>query len=70
MIRIEIRNSTGVERSISEFAERRMIATKEDRNLAQLCEMLLRGAAASYKEEGHAYLLRLLSRQKKEASSE
>jgi hypothetical protein len=46
------------------------IATKEGRSLAQLCEILLRGAAASYKEEGHAYLHRLLSRQKKEASSE
>jgi hypothetical protein len=46
------------------------IATKEGRSLAQLCEILLRGAAASYKEEGHAYLHRLISRQKKEASSE
>jgi hypothetical protein len=46
------------------------IATKEGRSLAQLCEILLRGAAASYKEEGHAYLQRLLSRQKKESSSE
>jgi hypothetical protein len=46
------------------------IATKEGRSLAQLCEILLRGAAASYKEEGHAYLLRLVSRQKKESSSE
>jgi hypothetical protein len=46
------------------------IATKEGRSLAQLCEILLRGAAASYKEEGHAYLLRLLSRQKKEGPSE
>jgi hypothetical protein len=46
------------------------IATKEGRSLAQLCEILLRGAAASYKEEGHAYLLRLVSRQKKEGSSE
>jgi hypothetical protein len=44
------------------------IATKEGRSLAQLCEILLRGAAASYKEEGHPYLLRLLSRQKKEPS--
>jgi hypothetical protein len=42
------------------------IATKEGRSLAQLCEILLKGAAASYKEEGHAYLQRLLSRQKKE----
>jgi hypothetical protein len=46
------------------------IATKEGRSLAQLCEILLRGAATSYKEEGHAYLHRLLSRQKKEGSTE
>jgi hypothetical protein len=46
------------------------IAMKEGRSLAQLCEILLRGAAASYKEEGHAYLQRLLSRQKKDTSSE
>jgi hypothetical protein len=46
------------------------IATKEGRSLAQLCEILLRGAAASYKEEGHAYLQRLLSRQKKDSPSE
>jgi hypothetical protein len=46
------------------------IATKEGRSLAQLCEIFLRGAAASYKEEGHAYLQRLVSRQKKDGSSE
>jgi hypothetical protein len=44
------------------------IATKEGRSLAQLCEILLRGAAASYKEEGHTYLQRLLTRHKKEPS--
>jgi hypothetical protein len=42
------------------------IAKKEGRSLAQLCEILLRGAAASYKDEGPPYLVRLLSRQKKE----
>jgi hypothetical protein len=46
------------------------IATKEGRSLAQLCEIFLRSAAASYKEEGHGYLHRLLPRQKKEDSSE
>jgi hypothetical protein len=46
------------------------IATKEGRSLAQLCEILLRGAAASYKEEGHSYLQRLLSRQKKESQQD
>jgi hypothetical protein len=44
------------------------IAKKEGRSLAQLCEILLRGAAVSYKEEGPAYLQRLLSHQKKESS--
>lgn len=44
------------------------IARKEGRSLAQLCEILLRGAAVSYKEEGPAYLQRLLSRQKKDLS--
>ncbi len=44
------------------------IAKKEGRSLAQLCEILLRGAATSYKEEGPAYLQRLLSHQRKEPS--
>jgi hypothetical protein len=44
------------------------IARKEGRSLAQLCEILLRGSAALYKEEGPAYLQRLLFRQKKEPS--
>jgi hypothetical protein len=43
------------------------IAKKEGRSLAQLCEIILRGAAGSYKDEGPAYLQRLLSRQKKDS---
>jgi hypothetical protein len=46
------------------------IAKKEGRSLAQLCEILLRGGAATYQEEGPKYLQRLLSRQKKEDLSE
>jgi hypothetical protein len=42
------------------------IARKEGRSLAQLCEILLRGGASAYKEEGPKYLQRLISRQKKE----
>jgi hypothetical protein len=57
--RIGIRVSADLKKALLQ------IAAKEGRSLAQLCEILLRGAAASYKEEGHAYLLRLLSRQKK-----
>jgi len=44
------------------------IAKNEGRSLAQVCEIFLRGAAWSYKEEGPKYLQRILSRQKKEAS--
>ena len=44
------------------------IAKREGRSLAQLCEILLAGAAADYKEEGPEYLRRLLSRLKKDAS--
>ena len=46
------------------------IATKEGRSLAQLCEIFLRGAVASYRDEGHPYLQRLVTRQKKDASAE
>lgn len=46
------------------------IATKEGRSLAQLCEIFLRGATALYKDEGHPYLQRLLTRQKKDGSPE
>jgi hypothetical protein len=46
------------------------IAKKEGRSLAQLCEILLRGGAAAYQEEGPKYLQRLLSRQKREDLSE
>jgi hypothetical protein len=44
------------------------IAKKEGRSLAQLCEILLAGAGGYYKEEGPAYLQRLLSRQKKDST--
>jgi hypothetical protein len=44
------------------------IAKKEGRSLAQLCEILLWGATASYKEEGPAYVQRLLARHKKDPS--
>ena len=46
------------------------IAKKEGRSLAQLCEILLRGGATEYQDEGPKYLQRLLSRQKKGDFSE
>lgn len=43
------------------------IAKSEDRSLAQVCEIFLRGGALSYKEEGPKYFQRLLTRQRGEA---
>jgi hypothetical protein len=57
---IGIRVPAGLKRALIQIAKR------EGRSLAQLCEILLSGAAAMYKEEGPSYLQRLLSRQKKE----
>jgi hypothetical protein len=43
------------------------IAKTEDRSLAQVCEIFLRGGALSYKEEGPKFFQRLLTRQREEA---
>jgi len=43
------------------------IAKAEDRSLAQICEIFLRGAALSYREEGPKYLQRLVTKQRDEA---
>lgn len=43
------------------------IARKEGRSLAQVCEILLKGGALLYAEEGPKYLQRLISHQKKDA---
>lgn len=40
------------------------IAQKEDRSLAQVCEIFLRDGALSYKEAGAKFFQRLLSRLK------
>jgi hypothetical protein len=46
------------------------IARKEGRSLAQVCEVLLRDGVFCYAEDGHKYLHRLLSRQKKESAEQ
>jgi hypothetical protein len=46
------------------------VALNEGRSLAQVCEALLSGGLEIYKKDGPKYLQRLLSRQKKETSSE
>jgi len=46
------------------------VALSEGRSLAQVCEALLVGGLDIYKKEGPKYLQRLLSRQKKEGSTE
>ena len=42
------------------------IAKTEDRSLAQVCEIFLRGGALSYKEEGPRFFQSLLTRQRGE----
>jgi hypothetical protein len=60
--RIGIRVSAELKRALIQ------IAKKEDRSLAQFCEILLRSAVASYKEDGPASLQRSISRLKKDPS--
>jgi len=43
------------------------IAKDEDRSLAQVCELLLKGGVSSYKKEGSKYFRRLLMHQREEA---
>jgi hypothetical protein len=38
------------------------IARKEERSLAQICELFLKGAIHSYEKEGSKYIRRLLDR--------
>lgn len=40
------------------------IARKEDRSLAQICELLLKGGIHEYEKEGSRYLQRLVARPK------
>lgn len=40
------------------------IAKKEERSLAQVCELLLRGGIHEYEKEGSRYLHRLVARPK------
>lgn len=42
------------------------IAKSEDRSLAQVCEIFLKGGALSYKQEGSKYFQRLLTLQRGE----
>src|ERR1035437_6347488 len=46
------------------------LARREGRTLSQICEICVSGGLESYRREGPKYLQRLLSRQKKEGTSE
>jgi hypothetical protein len=46
------------------------VADKEERSVAQICELLLRTGIDAYKKNGTNYLQRSISHQKKEGSSE
>ena len=43
------------------------IAKKEGRSLAQLCEILLWGGVAAYRDEGHSLVQRLVDYQRKKS---
>ena len=57
--RIGVRVSAELKRTLIQ------IAKNEGRSLAQVCELFLRGAAWSYKEEGPKYLQRRISRKRR-----
>jgi hypothetical protein len=46
------------------------IAAREGRSVAQVCDAFLKAGSETYRKKGPQYLQRLLSRQKKENSSE
>jgi hypothetical protein len=56
--RIGFRISSEVKRALLQ------IAKKEERSLAQVCEILLRGGIHEYEKEGSRYLHRLVARTK------
>lgn len=58
--RIGIRVSAELKRSLLQIAD------KENRSLAQVCEMFLKGSVSLYAEEGSKYFQRLLARVKKD----
>jgi len=60
--RIGVRVPTELKRTLT------LVAKREGRSLAQLCEILLAGGVAAYREEGPKYLQRLLSHQKKDTA--
>ncbi len=45
-----------------------VIAAREGRSVAQICEAFLKAGSEGYKKKGPKYLQRFLSRQKKEDS--
>lgn len=57
--RIGVRVSVELKKALIQIA-------KEDRSLAQVCEIFLRDGAPSYKEDGAKFFQRLLARHKKE----
>lgn len=61
--RLTFRVQSGLKKNLE------VIAAREGRSVAQICEAFLKAGSEGYKKKGPKYLQRFLSRQKKEGSS-
>ena len=59
--RLTFRVQSGLKKNLE------VIAAREGRSVAQICEAFLKAGSEGYKKKGPKYLQRFLSRQKKEA---
>ena len=60
--RLTFRVQSGLKKNLE------VIAAREGRSVAQICEAFLKAGSEGYKKKGPKYLQRFLSRQKKEDS--
>ena len=61
--RLTFRVQSGLKKNLE------VIAAREGRSVAQICEAFLKAGSEGYKKKGPKYLQRFLSRQKKESAS-
>ncbi len=62
--RLTFRVQSGLKKNLE------VIAAREGRSVAQICEAFLKAGSEGYKKKGPKYLQRFLSRQKKESASQ
>ena len=62
--RLTFRVQSGLKKNLE------VIAAREGRSVAQICEAFLKAGSEGYKKKGPKYLQHFLSRQKKESASQ